>query len=116
MTDLETIRLALIAGTYYPNQCGVAHYTGCLRVGLWQAAVQSTVLTTREAAQKLDEPDVWGVVDDWQVKELWPLVRAIHRTPVDLLHIQHAAGTYGFARAIFYYHYCSGSPDGKLRS
>lgn len=101
MTDKGAIRLALIAGTYQPNQCGVAHYTGCLRAGLLHEAVYSTVLTTRVAAQQLNEPDVWGIVNDWQVADLWPLIRAIHKTPVDILHIQHAAGTYGFARAIF---------------
>ncbi len=101
MTDNGAIRLALIAGTYQPNQCGVAHYTGCLRAGLLQKAIPSTVLTTCAAAQRLNESDVWGIVKDWQVADLWPLVRAIHRTPADVLHIQHAAGTYGFARAIF---------------
>jgi hypothetical protein len=45
MTDNGAIPIALIAGTYHPNQCGVAHYTGCLRAGLLQKATQSTVLT-----------------------------------------------------------------------
>jgi glycosyltransferase involved in cell wall biosynthesis len=33
--------------------------------------------------------------------DLWRLAQAVRATPADLLHIQHAAGTYGFHRAIF---------------
>jgi glycosyltransferase involved in cell wall biosynthesis len=59
------------------------------------------VLTTHAAAQASVDSDVLGVVRDWHVTELWPLVRSIHATNADILHIQHAAGTYGFDRSIF---------------
>lgn len=93
--------ITLIAGTYQPQRCGVAHYTAHLRENLVQRGIQSTVLTTSTVAATNDDPTVQGVVKGWHLADLVPLVRAIHRTPTDLLHIQHAAGTYGFDRALF---------------
>jgi len=40
-------------------------------------------------------------VQDWKFADLLLLVQAVHRHRADILHIQHAAGTYGFERAIF---------------
>lgn len=93
-------RIAFIAGTYQPQHCGVAHYTAHLRSHLADRAVESIVLTTHEAAQGQDAT-IMGAVNGWQLADLLPLVQAIHRTKADVLHIQHAAGTYGFNRAIF---------------
>jgi glycosyltransferase involved in cell wall biosynthesis len=100
------MNIALIAGTYQPQQCGVAHYTAHLRTALSERGIQSTVLTTRQAAQILDsadsaDPTVQGVVNRWHLSELLALVQSIHQINPDLLHIQHAAGTYGFDRSIF---------------
>ena len=95
------IQIAVIAGTYKPEQCGVAHYTAHWKDTLAQRGVQSIVLTTNSAAQMNDNPTVLGVVKDWHLSDLMPLIRTIHQINVDLLHIQHAAGTYGFDRAIF---------------
>lgn len=95
------LRIAFIAGTYQPDRCGVADYTARLRSALRDRGVESVVLTTRAAAQTATDPTVWGVVDDWQLRNLFPLKRAIRATAADVLHIQHAAGTYGFQRAIF---------------
>lgn len=94
-------RVTLIAGTYQPNRCGVAHYTDRLRVALDKQGVQSIVLTTHDAAQSAYDSTVRGVVRGWGFSDLMPLVQAIQATPTDILHIQHAAGTYGFERAIF---------------
>ncbi len=94
-------RIALIAGTYQPERCGVAHYTARLRTGLSEQDVQSVVLTTRTAAQASKDTSVIGVVHNWQFTELLRLVQAVYQTGADLLHIQHAAGTYDFERAIF---------------
>jgi len=94
-------RIALIAGTYQPELCGVAHYTDRLRAALSQLCIQSVVLTTYAAAQVTNHPSVKGVVQDWRLVDLLPLVQAVHATDADILHIQHAAGTYGFERAIF---------------
>ncbi|MBD2079957.1 glycosyltransferase [Leptolyngbya sp. FACHB-17] len=91
-------KVALIAGTYLPDRCGVAHYTARLRSEL---SIDTIVLTTTEAAKLANDPSVLGVVEDWNLQNLPALVQAIHQTQADLLHIQHAAGTYGFDRAIF---------------
>lgn len=93
-------RIALIAGTYQPERCGVAHYTDRLRSALNERAIQSVVLTTHLAAAN-QELTVIGVVHNWQFADLLALAQAVHRTGAELLHIQHAAGTYGFERAIF---------------
>jgi glycosyltransferase involved in cell wall biosynthesis len=91
-------RIALIAGTYKPDRCGVAHYTDRLRNALTERGIETIVLTTHKAAA---DPTIRGVVKDWNIRNLMPLIRAIHQTQADVLHIQHAAGTYGFDRAIF---------------
>lgn len=95
------MNIALIAGTYQPERCGVAHYTARLRDVLDKLGIQSIVLTTYTAAAVANEPTVKGVVNNWQFGDLPPLVRAIHNSGADILHIQHAAGTYDFERAIF---------------
>ncbi len=91
-------RIALIAGTYFPDRCGVADYTAQLRSHL---SIEAIVLTTIEAAKAANDSNVLGVVEDWNLQNLFALVQAIYRTQADILHIQHAAGTYGFDRAIF---------------
>ncbi|HEY9667969.1 MAG TPA: glycosyltransferase [Coleofasciculaceae cyanobacterium] len=95
------IQVTLVAGTYQPMRCGVAHYTECLRTALDKQGVPSVILTTHDAAQTACDSRVVGVVRSWGFSELMPLVQAIQATPTDILHIQHAAGTYGFERAIF---------------
>ncbi|BAZ21741.1 group 1 glycosyl transferase [Kalymmatonema gypsitolerans NIES-4073] len=96
-----TITIAMIAGTYKPERCGVAHYTACLRDALKKHECQSVVLTTHAAATEVNDKSVRGVVQDWRFADLMSLVQAVHSTHADILHIQHAAGTYGFERAIF---------------
>ncbi len=96
-----TQTIALIAGTYRPDHCGVAHYTARLRDALKTQEIESVVLTTHAAAKEVNESSIKGVVQDWRLADLMPLVQAIHATNADILHIQHAAGTYGFERAIF---------------
>jgi glycosyltransferase involved in cell wall biosynthesis len=94
------LRVALIAGTYQPDRCGVAHYTSHLREFL-AAEIETVVLTTQVATETVPDTSVRGVVRDWQLGSLLPLVRAIQTASVDVLHIQHAAGTYSFQRPIF---------------
>ena len=96
-----TRHIAFIAGTYQPERCGVAHYTARLRDTLSQQGIQSVVLTTHAAAQVANDSSVKGVVRDWRLADLLSLVLAVQATSADILHIQHAAGTYGFERAIF---------------
>lgn len=95
------VRIALIAGTYALDRCGVAHYTAHLRTALAQRHVESVVLTTQTAARESADPTVLGAVSDWRLGSLLALIQAVHQTQVDILHIQHAAGTYGFERSLF---------------
>lgn len=93
--------IGLIAGTYQPKHCGVAHYTSYLRRSLSQRGIQSCIFTTHKTSQSNEENNVFGVVDDWTLTSLSSLIQAIHNSSIELLHIQHAAGTYAFERAIF---------------
>jgi glycosyltransferase involved in cell wall biosynthesis len=99
-------RVVMVAGTYRPERCGVAHYTERLRSALDERGVCSLVLTTGEAARASGDPDVRGVVRGWGLPDLPPLARAVRRAVrdegADVVHIQHAAGTYGFKRAVFF--------------
>lgn len=99
--DGSVVRVTTIAGTYQPTHCGVADYTAHLRTALSDQGVQSVVLTTHDAAQVACDPSVIGAVSGWGWADLMQLVRSLSHTPTDILHIQHAAGTYGFERAIF---------------
>ena len=99
-------RVVMVAGTYQPERCGVAHYTQRLRCALEERGVSSLVLTTREAARVSGDPSVRGAVRGWGVTDLPSLVRAVagaaRDVRADVIHIQHAAGTYGFKRAVFF--------------
>jgi glycosyltransferase involved in cell wall biosynthesis len=94
-------RVALIAGTYLPERCGVANYTARLCAALSEYCVKPVILTTYYAAEAAYDPNAIGVVHGWRLADLKTLARAVHETGADILHIQHAAGTYGFERAIF---------------
>jgi glycosyltransferase involved in cell wall biosynthesis len=95
-------RVVMVAGTYRPERCGMAHYVQRLREALDERDVSSIVLTTREAARDSKDPGVKGVVRDWGLPDLPGLARAVRRARPEMIHIQHAAGTYGFKRAIFF--------------
>jgi polysaccharide biosynthesis protein PslF len=96
------MRIALIAGTYRPEHCGVADYTARLRQHLKQRGIESIVLTTySKAIAPTDNNEIQEVIEQWNLKCILPLIQAIHASKADLLHIQHAAGTYGFDRSIF---------------
>lgn len=94
------MRVALVAGTYRPDRCGVAHYTARLRRALAARGVDSVVITDADGAAEGD-PSVVPAVRGWRARDLPALVRAVRRAKADVLHVQHAAGTYGFRRAVF---------------
>lgn len=96
------MRVAMIAGTYQPDRCGVAHYTQRLRSALEERSISCIVLTTEGAARASGDPSVVGAVRGWGLPDLPVLVRALRGVRADVIHIQHAAGTYGFKRAIFF--------------
>ena len=99
-------QIVLVAGTYRPERCGVAHYVQRLRSALEERGVSSLVLTIEDAARASKDPNVRGVVRGWGPADLPALARAVSRTirdeRADVIHIQHAAGTYGFKRAVFF--------------
>ena len=96
----------MVTGTYEPERCGVAHYTERLRSALDERGIASLVLTTREAARASRDPSVRGVVRGWGATDLPRLVVGVAATVrevgADVVHIQHAAGAYGFKRAVFF--------------
>ncbi len=94
-------KIAIVAGSYFPDQCGVSHYTQCLRSGLRKLGYDTVVFTTYDAAAAADDPSVRGVIETWELRNLPKLAEAIVAQPFDLLHIQHAAGSYRFRRSIF---------------
>lgn len=97
----DMTRVALIAGTYLPQRCGVAHYTARLCAALSEYCVKPVILTNYYAVEVAHEPNAIAVVHGWRLADLITLARAVHATGADILHIQHAAGSYGFERAIF---------------
>ena len=96
----------MLAGSYQPARCGVAHYTARLRAELARAGVHVDLYTdavsaAQSGAQSGEANGVKGVTNGWTYRDLLPLARSIRRDAPDLLHIQHAGGTYGFERAVF---------------
>ena len=90
-------RVAMVAGTYRPERCGVAHYTECLRSALDERGVSSLVLTTAEAARASKKAEVKGVVRDCGVCDLSVLAMSVWGVVRDesvyVVHLQLAAGT-----------------------
>src|SRR3954451_13456684 len=80
-------RVVMVAGTYRPERCGVAHYTRRLRAALDERGVSSVVLTTLEAARASEDPGVRGVVRGWGPADLPALVRAVRDAGADVIHI-----------------------------
>ena len=95
-------RVVMVAGTYRPERCGVAHYVQRLRSALDERGVSSLVLTTKEAARDSKDKRVKGVVRGWGLPDLPALARAVRQAKPDVIHVQHAAGAYGFKRAVFF--------------
>ncbi|PSN12887.1 group 1 glycosyl transferase [filamentous cyanobacterium CCT1] len=95
------MHITYLTGSYRPDQDGVADYLANLRSRLHQRQITSTVLTTHDSARAMADPAVQGAISQWKVPQLIPLVQRILATPTDILHIQHAAGSYRFERSVF---------------
>jgi len=95
------MHVTFVTGSYRPDQDGVADYLANLRSHLACRDISTTILTTHQSAQALDDATVKGALAHWQIPQLVPLVRKILQTPSDILHIQHAAGSYRFERPVF---------------
>ncbi len=100
------MRVGMLAGSYQPARCGVAHYTARLSEVLGREGVQVDLYTDAASAAQASQVEVKGVgvkgvTNGWAYRDLLPLARAIRNDDPDLLHIQHAGGTYSFQRAVF---------------
>ncbi|MFQ4137422.1 glycosyltransferase family 4 protein [Nodosilinea sp. PGN35] len=95
------MHITYLTGNHRPDQDGVADYLANLRSHLHRRDITTTVLTTHDSARTLADPTVQGALSQWKVPQLIPLVQRILATPTDLLHIQHAAGSYRFERSVF---------------
>ncbi|MDB9526301.1 glycosyltransferase family 4 protein [Oscillatoria sp. CS-180] len=95
------MHITFVTGSYRPNQDGVADYLINLRSHLASRGMTSTVLTTHDSADAIADPTVQGALTYWTLPQLLPLVRQILNTSTDILHIQHAAGSYRFERPVF---------------
>jgi len=104
------MHITFVTGSYRPDQDGVADYLANLRCSLAQFKgasplacrdLSTDILTTHQSAQVMDDATVKGALSRWQLPQLIPLVHRILQTPTDILHIQHAAGSYRFERSVF---------------
>lgn len=95
------MHITFITGSYRPDQDGVADYLENLRHHLAHRHISTAILTTYDSAKAMADPTVQGALSVWTLAQLFPLVRKILATPTDILHIQHAAGSYRFERPVF---------------
>ncbi len=96
------MRVAFLPGTFRPDRCGVSHYTSRLMAELARRGVECLVLTTHGAARHHGRPDVIGVTADWGRALLVALPAELVRLRPDVLHIQHAAGSFGYRRPVLW--------------
>ncbi|MCL6430326.1 MAG: glycosyltransferase [Anaerolineae bacterium] len=96
------MRVAFLPGTFRPDRCGVSHYTERLMGELARRGVECLVLTTHGAARHHGRPDVLGVTPDWGRALLAALPAELVRLRPDVLHIQHAAGSFGYRRPVLW--------------
>jgi glycosyltransferase involved in cell wall biosynthesis len=96
------VRVAFLPGTYRPDRCGVSHYTSRLMDELAARGVECVVLTSHEAAALHRQPAVTGATRGWGPWLLASLPGTIRRLDPDILHIQHAAGSFAFRRAVLW--------------
>ncbi len=95
------MRVAYLPGSFRPDRCGVSHYTARLMAELSARGVACNALTCHEAAAACRRPWVMGITPGWGAQLLTHAPRAMRHLDADILHIQHAAGSYGFRRAVF---------------
>lgn len=69
---------------------------------LGRRGVECVVLTTHSAARHHGRWDVIGVTPDWGPAALVALPAALVRLRPDVLHLQHAAGSFGYRRPVLW--------------
>jgi glycosyltransferase involved in cell wall biosynthesis len=95
-------KVAFVAGSYLPQQCGMADYIAHLRQALQERGVDTIVFTDTETARTANDPSVLGAVRGWRLRDLAPLVRILHLSDANIVHIQYSAGNYDFRRGVFF--------------
>lgn len=96
------MKVAFLPGTFRPDRCGVSHYTARLLEELARQGVEGVVLTTHAAAREHARPEVVGSASGWGAQLLLSLPATLRRLRVDLLHVQHAASSFGFRRPVLW--------------
>jgi glycosyltransferase involved in cell wall biosynthesis len=95
-----TTHVALVAGSFRPELCAQAAYTARLATELQARGIDVSAFTDKLSAVGADYPfRVRGVTSDWSFRETIHLVEAILRTKPDIVHLQHAAPSFGHRRA-----------------
>ncbi len=92
----------MLPGSFRPDRCGVSHYTAHLLRALSARGLQCAVITTWAAAQHHGRAEVIGATEAWGPQMLLSLPSAVRRLDPDILHIQHAAGSFGFRRSVLW--------------
>ncbi|HOG46589.1 MAG TPA: glycosyltransferase family 4 protein [Anaerolineae bacterium] len=95
------MRVAFVPGSFRPDRCGVSHYTARLMAELEGRGAACLVLTTEAAAAHHARRDVVAGTRGWGPSMLATVPAAVRRLAPDILHIQHAGGSFGFRRAVF---------------
>jgi glycosyltransferase involved in cell wall biosynthesis len=98
-------RVIFISGSYRPERCGVADYTRQLAQALPNEEFTPLIVTSRQAATGFGDlgtdPDagsglpVLGLAPDWRLPYLPRLTRDLLALRPAIVHIQHAASSYG---------------------
>jgi len=96
------MKVAFVPGCFRPDRCGVSHYTARLMAELTKLGLDCVVVTTDDAARHHGRADVIAGTHSWGLPMLGRLPLALRRVAPDILHIQHAAGSFDFQRAIFW--------------
>lgn len=88
----------IITGSFYPVRCGIADYTFILAQELSKKDVNISVITGylngEPPRYSIDKVDVHRIMNNWNVFELFKLIRALKQIKLDIIHIQYAALIY----------------------
>lgn len=95
------MKIAFIPGSFCPDRCGVSHYTLRLAAELQRRRVDPVFVTNREVAAAHHRSNIIAGTPGWDARMLIALPLTIRRLNPDIVHIQHAAGSYGFRRSVF---------------
>ncbi len=98
----ETVRVALVCGTYAPRRDGVADYVRRLAGQLTKVGVDTVVAARTEVGEPDTDPglEYAAVTPDWRWRHLGRAARAVDALGADVVHVQFAPSAYGYRPAI----------------